>query len=146
VASEIRGARHGGTVRLTIPAAVANDIGSLKKELVSFAERLGCRTCFSGADCFFQLERDFLVDGEQQVMQSPGLRVELNPQPLPPGMVLVRMDKEVSLDIERLGGAIDRIVGALGCKTCCSGFDIFFQQEVEFINVDKNMNVAAFGV
>jgi hypothetical protein len=58
----------------------------------------------------------------------------------------VRLDKEVGLNIEKLGAAIERIVGALGCRGCCSGFDILFQQEVKFINVDNNVNVTAFGL
>jgi hypothetical protein len=49
-------------VRIVIPASAANNLESLQKVIVNVAERLGCRPCFSGADCLFTLERDFVVD------------------------------------------------------------------------------------
>jgi hypothetical protein len=51
-------------VRIVIPAKVAYDLPVLQKSLMNIAEALGCRTCFSGADCVFQLERNFVVDPE----------------------------------------------------------------------------------
>jgi hypothetical protein len=49
-------------VRIVIPASAANNLESLQKVIVNVAERLGCRPCFSGADCLFMNERDFVVD------------------------------------------------------------------------------------
>lgn len=59
-------------VRITIPAAVAFDIGKLQKSLVGIAERLGCRSCFSGSDCTFILERNFVIDPETLGVRSVG--------------------------------------------------------------------------
>lgn len=64
-------------VRISLPASVAYDMGALQKTLVGIAERLGCRPCFSGADCLFRLERDFVVDPAGQIQAIPALEGRL---------------------------------------------------------------------
>jgi len=54
--------RARGTVRVSLPAKIAYDPAALKKSIGSLLERLGCRRCFSGADCHFTHERDFVAD------------------------------------------------------------------------------------
>jgi hypothetical protein len=54
--------RAASRVRVVIPASVAYDLGKFQKSLVNLAERLGCRPCLSGADCTFQIERDFVIN------------------------------------------------------------------------------------
>jgi hypothetical protein len=49
-------------MRIVIPARVAFDVEAMSTVLVNLGERLGCGRCISGANCFFQLERDFVVD------------------------------------------------------------------------------------
>jgi hypothetical protein len=49
-------------VRVSLPARAAYDIEAFNKVVVSLAGRLGCDHCLSGAACFFELERDFVVD------------------------------------------------------------------------------------
>jgi len=49
-------------VRVTMPAAVAFDLGRFRKTISSLAERLGHPTCLSGAPCLFDVERAFRVD------------------------------------------------------------------------------------
>jgi len=56
--------RIGSTVRISIPAKVAYDIGALHKMLDNLAQTLGCNPCVSGADCTIHLIRDYLVDPE----------------------------------------------------------------------------------
>lgn len=51
-------------VRVTLPAAIAFDLGRFRKSISSLAERLGHPTCLSGAPCFFDFERAFRVDPE----------------------------------------------------------------------------------
>lgn len=51
-----------GPVRVTIPANVAHNVKRLHATIDDLVNRLGCPQCFSGADCLFQLERDFVVD------------------------------------------------------------------------------------
>lgn len=56
------------TVRIAIPAKVAYDLGSLQKTFGNLAERLGCPQCLSGANCLFELERDFIVNDKLDVV------------------------------------------------------------------------------
>ena len=57
----------GGAVRVSMPAKVANDLDTFKKGVAAFAERLGCPECFSGFDCTFESERDFVMAGHRPV-------------------------------------------------------------------------------
>lgn len=130
---------HGGTVHISIPASVANDLGEFRKSMAAVAERIGCRTCFSGADCTFEIERQFLVSE----------RLELNPQPLPPGAespvgqrTTVTLPRAVANDLSKLQSLVATIAGRLGCQGCTSGLDILFRQELEFL-VDENLGVRA---
>lgn len=146
--------RHGGVVRLTMSAKVANDIRELKSGLASLAARMGHSTCASGCDILhLALEQEFSI----------GERVELNPQPLPPvapdalilnlaksdpmpgRTVLVTIPKAVSNDINSLVGAVEAAVGKLGCSPCCSGFDILFRNELDLIQIDEKLNVQGSG-
>ena len=54
----------GGAVRISMSAKVANDLDTFKKGVAAFAERLGCPECFSGFDCTFESERDFVIDAD----------------------------------------------------------------------------------
>jgi hypothetical protein len=141
--------RKGGAVRLTLPAKVANDLGALQKGLKSLAERLGHPQCATGCDILhLGLEREFAFSDA----------VALNPQPLPPGPDLRRSDPEpdpwrvtvtipdkVANNIEALTKAVAVVVDRLGCKPCCSGFDILFRREIGTIALDEQVNVARFG-
>src|SRR5690242_3042474 len=49
-------------VRISIPYRVAQDGKLMKKSLSKLAESIGHQTCFSGVDCLFRLQRDFIVD------------------------------------------------------------------------------------
>src|SRR5216683_6481571 len=72
-AVKVRGVN--GTVRLTMTARTANDLGALQKGLKSLAERLGHPACATGCDILhLATEREFTLAGANEV----------NPQPLPP--------------------------------------------------------------
>jgi hypothetical protein len=137
-------ARIHGTVRVSLPAKVAYDPESLKKTIGSLLGRLGCLTCFSGADCVFTAERDFVVDPEGIFSH-----VALNPQPLPPR---VAPDLTVSLspgnrfDIKKVFNAIDTAISMLpgGCP-CHSGFDVNYLNEVELIGINDNGVAQRYG-
>ena len=60
----------GGAVRISMPAKVANDLETFKKGVAAFAERLGCPECFSGFDCTFESERDFVLDADLKVTST----------------------------------------------------------------------------
>jgi hypothetical protein len=131
---------EAGAVRLTLPARVANDLDGLQRTLAELAERTGHPSCATGCDTLFlQLERDFAV----------GEEVQLNPQPIPPGVV--RRHVEVTLparltdDLDSLQKAIAVVADKLGCPSCCSGFDIAFRREVDLITLNENLEVQGFG-
>jgi hypothetical protein len=143
--------RKGGAIRLTLPAKVANDLGALQRGLKSLAERLGHPQCATGCDILhLELEREFLLTDA----------VALNPQPLPPRsgpgpqpwglgpvpwQVTVTMPDRVNNDIGALTKAVAVVVDKLGCKPCCSGFDILFRREIATIALDEQLNVVRFG-
>ena len=142
--------RRGGAIRLTLPAKVANDLGALQRGLKSLAERLGHPQCATGCDILhLGLEREFLLSDA----------VSLNPQPLPPGppdplrfgplpdpwRITVTIPDKVNNSIDALTKAVAVVVDKLGCKPCCSGFDILFRREIATMALDEQLNVARFG-
>ena len=141
---------QGGTVRLTMAAQVAGNLGALQKGLKSLAERLGHPSCATGCDILhLGMEREFTVSGA-------GENVTLNPQPLPPGersesnatpgrQVSVAIPDKVSRDITLLTRAAAAVLSKLGCAPCCSGFDILFRRELDLLTVDEKANVQGLG-
>jgi hypothetical protein len=143
---------RGGAVRLTMTAKVAGDLGALQKGLKSLAERLGHPSCATGCDILhLGMEREFTLGGA-------GSEVALNPQPLPPREraiagptpdpwtpVMVAIPDKVSRDINALTRATAAVLNKLGCGQCCSGFDIMFRRELDFLAVDEKLNVQGFG-
>jgi len=123
-------------------ASVTNDLDSFKKGLTAVAERLGCPTCFSGADCTFQQERDFIVDESLKV--TPRAELGGATTSFEPGRggtgVTVRLTPEAEYDLDHILRAVDIIGRDLGqhwksggLAYCCSGFDITFQQQLSFL-------------
>ena len=95
-----------GTVRVTLPASVAYSPDLLKKSIGALLGRLGCTHCFSGANCLFQVERDFVMDTKASALE----RVALNPQPLPPGersSVHVALASGARSNIDKVFKAVD---------------------------------------
>jgi len=136
--------RRGGAVRLTVSAKVANDLGLLQGALKNLADRLGHTACATGCDLFhIGQEVEFGVN-----------EVALNPQPLPPrgfnlrpsrGTITVTIPEKVNGNIDLLTKAVANVVGKLGCEACCSGFDIYFRNELNSIALDERAGVARFG-
>jgi hypothetical protein len=129
-------------VRITMPAAVAYNLEAFQKSIGALVEQLGCRTCFSGADCTFQQERDFIINAEGEVSASrenpnpsPWLTFTRfhGPQPDPWRLATATLPANVGNNLEQIRGVVADIAGRLGCSGCCSGFDILFQQELDFV-------------
>lgn len=139
---------RGGAVRLTLSAGIANDLSALRKGLKDLAERLGHPACATGCnELALNLERDFVVRRDKTV-------VALNPQPLPPLLpqdpipwkaVRVSLPGGAFDNIETLGSAIERVLGRLGCPSCCSGFDILFQRELDGFVFDAKLDIRGTG-
>lgn len=130
------------TVRISIPASVAADLGNFHKSIIEILERMGCGKCFSGADCMFHLERDFIINERLEVQArhidnfiadpSPQPNLMLNARPVV-RPVTVRMPAKVSNDLDSVLNVISQVAEHLGCAACCSGFDIHFQRELDFL-------------
>jgi hypothetical protein len=131
--------RARGTVRVSIPAKLAYDPKALKKTIGNLMERLGCPKCFSGANCLFTAERDFVFD--------PGGAVALNPQPLPPreAMAVASLSHGNRYDIDKVFKAVDNVIRTLGACPCHSGFDVLYQNEIPVIGIDENGGAKQFG-
>ncbi|HTN48968.1 MAG TPA: hypothetical protein VMK32_06015 [Burkholderiaceae bacterium] len=140
---------RGTAMRLTLAAGVANDLNLLKKGLKDLAERLGHSACATGCNSLhLNLERDFAVRLDHNA-------VALNPQPLPPIATVALPQDPIPLrvtapgavfdNIENLSSAIEKVVGRLGCAACCSGFDIFFQRELDGFAFDAKLGMKGTG-
>jgi len=126
-------------VRITMPAAVAYNLEALQKSIGHLVEQLGCRTCFSGADCTFLHERDFIVNEAGEVRDQPSPSPWLiftrdhGPQPDPWRLATATLPANVGNNLEQIRGVVANVAGRLGCPGCCSGFDILFRQELDFV-------------
>ena len=59
-------ARHA--IRVTVPANVANDLNLFTSMLKQLADRIGCKPCISGNACFFDNEKDFVVNPQGKIL------------------------------------------------------------------------------
>jgi hypothetical protein len=141
MAQEKRALRQTGrAVRLTIPAKVAYNLDSFQESIADLVDKLGCRACFSGADCTFQLERDFVVN---EALQLGSVRTHPADIQLPlssASSLSAAMPTAVSYNIDQVQKAVAEIAGRLGCPACCSGFDITFRNQLDFL-IDKDLGV-----
>jgi hypothetical protein len=55
-------------IRVTVPANVANDLNLFTSMLKDLGGRIGCKPCISGAACFFENERDFVVNPQGKIL------------------------------------------------------------------------------
>jgi hypothetical protein len=132
-----------GPVRVTMPAAVAFNPDALRKTIAGLAEQIGHPQCFSGADCFLQMEREFIVDPAAKLTAS---RAMATAEPSPePWKITVALSRAVRYDLNKIFAAIDKVNGLLGCSPCCSGFDFHFREELEFIAVNDKLETQRFG-
>jgi hypothetical protein len=147
---ETKAAWPGGTVRISMPASVANDLDAFKKGITALAEQLGCGSCFSGIDCTFQMERNYVIDEALRVAPMPSARrgMALSEIVGPSHGVTVSMPPAVNYDLKKILNVADIIGRNLGqhwlsggLAFCCSGFDITFRQELNFM-VDNDGNVS----
>ena len=139
----------GGTVRISMPASVANNLDVFKKGVTAVAEQLGCPTCFSGLECTFQMERNFVISEDLKLATRAGgiQGIAISESAGISHGVTVSMPTAVHYDLEKILSVVDRVGRNLGqhwisggLAYCCSGFDITFGQELRFI-ADNDGNV-----
>ena len=137
--------RQGGTVRITLPAKVANDLGSLQQSLKRAAERLGHPACATGCDVLsIGLEQE-LAFTEKAALDADRVTRHQILDPQAKGSITVSIPNKVSGDIEALTKAVSNVVSKLGCAPCCSGFDILFRGEMNMMVLDERAEVVRFG-
>lgn len=106
-------------------------------------ERLGCPKCFSGADCLFQVEREFVLDATGGPAPQPAAgAAALGSQS--GGMLTAGLASNVRYDINRVYRAIDKVIDLIGPHPCISGFDIFFKDVLDTVVVDQELKGQAF--
>jgi hypothetical protein len=121
-------------VRVSLPASVAAEIGSLKKAVEGILGKLGCPACCSGHDIFWELQRDVLFDVE-------GLKVESNIGFNAPRLarkegaaqMRVGLKPELADDIESVFNVIERLAEISGHPACATGCDMLFEIERMFV-------------
>lgn len=131
----------GKTVRVSLPASVANDIDAFKKGIGNLMEKLGCGKCFSGADCRFSTIKDWVID-ENLSVSHYGRFSDADPEGSPARSnteAVVTMSAKASYDISLVFRAIDKIA-KIGGHPCHSGRDILFQRELRYM-VDEKANI-----
>ncbi len=119
-----------GPIRVTIPVNVAANIKTLKTSLQSVAERLGCKACFSGADCFFELERQYLIDEKAKLaarVQVPDRgAVDLAARNVGT-TVRVGLSSKAGYSIDTITAAVEKIAELSGHVACATGCNLFFE-------------------
>lgn len=132
---EMREMRPLEAVRVSLPAAVAYDLGALQKGIAALGERLGCTPCVSGVDCLFLQERNFLINERLEIRAAPAL-----PQDPIPYKTSVTLPRKVSYDLEQVLASVANIAERLGHPQCFSGFDIAFLQARDWV-MDEGLNI-----
>lgn len=125
-------------VRVSLPASVAADIGSLKKAMGGILDKLGCPACCSGHDIFLELQRDIVIGDKisARAVASPARAKLSRAHPT----VSVGIKPEAVAKIDDVFLAIDRIAELSGHTACATGCDMFFRLEEMFV-IDKALNI-----
>ena len=130
-------------IRVTMPASVAFDLDKFQGSVANILSDLGCPECCSGYDITFQLEKEFVIN-ERLEVNSLKRGFALNSENNLGNGVTATLHPQVSNNLENVIGAIARVADRLGHPACCSGFDITFRQELNFI-MDQDSNIMSAG-
>ncbi len=135
-------------VRVSIPAKVAYDLDSFNKSLIDLLDELGCKSCCSGYDITFETFRgpyaighDLEVTRLRPQHQLRTADIEVGDRDYEPIQVVkVGLHEKAAFNIEVITEAVAKIAGELGHIACVSGFDIRFQNQLDFmVNAQGNV-------
>jgi hypothetical protein len=73
-------------------------------------------------------------------MSKENDRIGASPATVQSNVVRVVVPAEVAFDLDKIQAVQKDILKRLGCLACCSGWDIRFDMEREFI-VDQQLNI-----
>ncbi len=136
--------QRSGPVRISLPASVAYNVDALQKSIAEIVDRLGCTRCFSGANCVFQLERDWVINEKLEI------HAVLDPEPDPwrfdrvagpdptpwkasNRAASVSLAAKVAYNLADIQKVVAEVAGRLGHPQCFSGFDIGFGLEQQLV-------------
>lgn len=128
------------TIRFTIPASVALDSKGFVSAIGSIAEKLGHPNCFSGVDCLFQRQKDFVINESFKALPQ---------DPVPcrrlPTVDIVASDKALgNVDsIRKIAEIAFENLG--GCLPCTSGFDVLFRNTIRTLVIDEEFQSRKYG-
>lgn len=126
-------------VRVSIPASVAGEIGSLKKSFASILDKLGCPACCSGYDIRLELQRDLAVSRSFKEVASIGGWAGIN-RTIPRVSVGVKPAAVNTLvDVNLM---LDKLADLTGHPACATGCDIFLNMEELFV-INQNLAIEA---
>lgn len=127
------------TVRVSIPASIAGDLGSLKKSFASILDKLGCPACCSGFDIRMELQRELaLAKGFKETARIggwAGIRREIP-------RVSVGVKPSAVSTLAEVDSMLDRLADLTGHPSCATGCDIWLNMEELFV-IDRNLAVEA---
>jgi hypothetical protein len=117
------------TVRVSIPASVANDLGAVKKSVHAVLERIGCPACCSGHDIHLEIQRELTLGrGFAEPVRSAGFSASRA------GLaVSVGVRPESVSDLASVEEMFDRLADLTGHQACISGYDFRVQLEEMFV-------------
>jgi hypothetical protein len=123
-------------VRVSVPASVAYDIGSLKTSVAGILDKLGCRACCSGYDIFLEMQRDgvFRKGLRQGAMAGIGLSRASD-------TLTIGVSADSVARIEDLNDLIEKIGGLGGHPACMSGRDWRFTLEEMFVIQPETLEI-----
>jgi hypothetical protein len=126
-------------VRVSIPASVAGNIGSLKKSFASILDQLGCPACCSGFDIRMELQRELAVSKNfkeaARIGGWAGIKREI-PQ------VSVGVRPSAVSKLAEVNAMLDKLADLTGHPACATGCDIFLNMEELFV-IDQNLAIEA---
>ena len=145
-----------GPVRVTIPAKIAFNLPELEAGIDSLVDALGCGKCFSGADCTFLHEREFVLGELNAGPQPEPWSIKPHPEPwlearVQAQKVTVVLNKEVSYDLPAVKETLRKILDLAGCP-CHSGLDISYLSEISRVsplvsrNIDQQLENQGFAI
>jgi hypothetical protein len=124
------------TVRVSIPASVANDLGSVKKSVHAVLERIGCPACCSGHDIHLEIQREITLGrGFAETGRSAGFAGGRAARPVSVGVSPGAVDDIAAVDI-----MFEKLADLTGHQACISGYDFRVQLEEMFI-FDRNLEM-----
>lgn len=124
-------------VRVSLPASIASDIGSLKKAVGSIFDHLGCQACCSGHDILFELQREYYFDRDLNEISFASVGASKLARR---GEMAVSLNPDAANNIENVFAAIDKIAELTGHVACATGCDMRFNLE-RMLVLDAKLNL-----